>query len=242
MSSSPECETPTVDAQKSTVSAGPILLALGLGGVVGFATISDDWISAGCVFLVLCATYLGYRNGATKISTGVIGMLIAIRYAAPLAKMMAPCSAWLVNLPASLQQLVILIAAGCLIAILVYSALRIASGLVFHSKPHWKAVDRWLGAAMGLVQGIVISIFLLFSLVILEPIAQKQLRRSHEAQSDGLVRLVSANVVDWSAQLRHSSMGALMEAMDPIRVHLDNRVHNLSKAISLGPSNEKFIP
>ncbi len=242
MSSSPKRETPSVNAPKSRVSARFILFVMALGGVVGFAAISDDRISAGCAILVLCATYFGYRNGATKIATGVIGMLMAIRYAAPLAKMMAPCSAWLVNLPASVQPLVMLSVAGCLIAILVYSVLRMASGRVFRSKPHWKAVDRWLGAALGLVEGVVISLLLLFSLVILEPIAQKQLRRPHEANSAELAQLVSTNIVDWSAQLRQSSMGTLMEEMDPIRVHFDNRVQDLSKAMKLGPSNEKFMP
>ncbi len=231
-------ETPSVDAPKSSVSARFILFAMVLGVVVGFAAISDDRISAGCVFLVLCATYLGYRNGALKISTGVIGMLIAIRYAAPLAEMMAPCSVWLVNLPAPLQPLVILSIAFCLIAILVYSALRIASRRVFSSKPHWKAVDRWLGAALGLVEGVVISLLLLFSLVILEPIAQMQLRRPQEANSAELMQLVSTNIVDWSAQLRQSSMGTLMEEMDPIRVHFANRVQDLSKAMKLGPSSQ----
>ena len=167
-------------------------------------------------------------------------MLLAIRYAVVVAPKVAPYLDRFVDLPPSLREPIVVFAGGCLIAVAAYLVARIAHGLVLHSMPQWKGIDRWLGAALGAVQGVIISLILLFSLLVLEPIAQRHLAGAQSGAEWSLLPM-SAKVVNWSAKVRLSSVGVLMDEMEPLRLRFNDRLQHLTETISAEAMQEPTI-
>ena len=208
-----------------------IFLAVGLGAAVGFAGISDDWIAAGFVILVTLAAYFGYWSGVVKIAASVLGILAAIRFAGPFSPLVADYSDRLFDVPERFRGLISIGCAGVLVAIVVIVSLRIAGHVIFRSNPQLRVTDRWMGAAIGAIQGVIISAMILFAAMMLEPIAAKHVTSNSEIQSFGVLDQLPSNIVSFTQLARQSSVGTLMDAMVPWQDGFNERVQKLTETI-----------
>ena len=227
----------SVSSKSSNHGTIHILLALGMGAALGFACVVGDWISATFVFLIIFMAYLGYWSGVIKIAAGLLGLLAAIRFAQPVSPFVSQFCHQLFEVPERYEQIISIGCAGILVAIAVMLTLRIAAHFVFRSKPQWKGIDRWMGAAFGAVQGVVISAIVLFSAVILEPIAEQQMARRDGEVSVGYLDELPAKVISFTQLARNSSMGTIITAMEPLQDRFNEQVQEMTESIT---TNQEF--
>ena len=212
-------------------TAAHMLLAIGVGAAIGFGFVAEDWISAGFVLLVVLTAYVGYWSGMIKIAASILGLLAGIRFAPTFSSAIEGSTAQWSFIPELFRTPLSLLIAGAFVAVGVILMVRLVSYFLFQWKPHWKGADRWAGAALGGVQGVVISAMLLFAMVVLEPILKEHASQSAAADRPGAFDQWSRNVTSFTEKARSSSIGPVMETLDPMRDRLQDQVDQVTETI-----------
>jgi uncharacterized membrane protein required for colicin V production len=161
----------------------------------------------------------------------VLGILAAIRFAVPFSPLVADYSDRIFDVPERFRGPISIGCAGVLVAIVVIVSLRIAGHVIFRSNPQLRFADRWMGAVIGAIQGVIISAMILFAAMMLEPIAEKHVISNSEMQSDGVLDQLPGNIVSFTQLARQSSVGTLMDAMVPWQDRFNERVQKMTETI-----------
>ena len=216
--------------QKPFSSAAAVLLALGVGAAIGFGWIGGDWFAAGCLLLVVSAGCRGYRRGGLKIAGTVLGLLVAMHFAEPCSHIIAPYVERWIDVAGEYRGVILLSAAGVLLALIVVVSFRVVARFLLQSRPGWQHADHWLGAVLGGVQGALLSLILLFGISVLEPVAQQYLRGS-QAFPESKVRRVASAVVSLNERAWKSSLQPVMAALQPVQVRLQRRASEVARGM-----------
>ena len=208
-----------------------LVAALGLGAAGGFGYVVGDWVSAGFLLLVVLRAYTGYWAGGIKIASGVMGLLAAIKFSRLLAPHVAVWSDQYVDLPPTFQEPLSIAAAGLLLVVSVVVTMRVLGHLLLASKPRWKSVDRWVGLTAGGMQGVLIGLIVLFGIVMLEPVAAEYAKSGQNLDKAGPLASWPTKVAQVSEQIRESSIGTVMESMEPVRERFNSRFDEMRKSV-----------
>jgi uncharacterized membrane protein required for colicin V production len=220
---------------------GRMLLAIGVGAVVGLALIVGDMVAAAFLGFILLMGIRGYQLGAMKIASGILGLLAALQWARALAPQLAKVTVEWKQIPEPARGWLSLIGAGLLVGVTVMLVARILARALFRSKPHWKWVDRWFGAAMGGAEGIVLSVILMFAALMLEPIARQHLQTGGRVAAGRFSRAWPNTVLALTESVRESSTGKILESLEPLRMRFNQQFQDLTGGAGAdGGSEDSF--
>jgi hypothetical protein len=208
---------------------GLLLLMLIFGGPV---------VRLAGLALVAC-TLQGLWRGAAELAGLVAGLLVAMVLSPAIGKGLEGAvsgvfgTAGLTNRFLSIGLVALVITAG------------VAAGVGFAAKRYLKRsppLQRWnpyIGGALGLVEGLVLALAVLWVPLALEPVAHGQVEQARaDAEESGQpVRSpgLAGAVVGFAQSVRESSMGGLAQGTNPLQ---DSRLISLAGDFALVSQNE----
>jgi len=230
----------------SSHGVGKVFVAIGLGGIVGLALAVGDWVSAAFLLLVLGMSVRGYLLGAMKIASGILGLLAAIKWAPILSPYLAEVPQ-LINVadrwnqvPETPREFIVVLSAGLLIGVLVMSLIRVLASSLHRSKPRWKWVDSWLGATFGGIEGVVLSALIVFTALMLEPIARKQLEKGSHEGAENFSHVWAQGVVTLTRSVLKSSAGKFLNSLEPLRVRFNQQMESMTQDTQGDAAHDTF--
>lgn len=195
------------------VAALVILLTLIFGGAVARIV----------ALVVALATLQGLWRGATELAGLVIGLILAAFLAGPVGRLLESPIASIAGTTGLTNRLVSM----GLVAIVVVAASGITSRILARrllaKRPAWKVWDPYLGAGLGLVEGSLLSLMLIWTPLLLEPVARADVDQARAAIDQGMdpavagVNPVSESIVRYAQEVRDSALGGIAESTNPLK-------------------------
>ncbi|CAG0968916.1 hypothetical protein PHYC_01134 [Phycisphaerales bacterium] len=175
-------------------------------------------IKIGVALLGLCVLQ-GLWRGASELAGLVVGSVLAIPLAPPIARgLESPIGAMLGTsglanrfLCITIVALIVVIAAG--------AAVSIAARKFMKARTHWRTYDQYAGAGLGLIEGCLILMLVLWVPLALEPVAASQIPPPRpewlkgEPEKPGVL---AQGVLDMARKVKESSLGGLAQATNPV--------------------------
>ncbi len=167
-----------------------------------------------CLFIAL-AVINGYWIGAAKIGALFGGLLAGALLAVPLGKALEGVSEAVFHTTGTTNRMTSIALCALAIVIAVTIILQVVIGRWQKSKPQWKRYDRLVGAGLGLLEGTLLGMLVLWAVLSLEPIAATSLAQT---QSDGAAgsNVISRQIVAIAQTARGSTVGRLADAVNPL--------------------------
>lgn len=223
----PRATRSAVPSTKPTASAATptpsdrrlrLILAASVAALALLASILGGPVTA-IVFILTAACILqGLWRGASEILGLLVGMLVAALLCRPIGRAFEGLTASLASTTGVTNRLVSVALAAILIALVVSIAASFALKRLWKSKKHaWMKWDHLLGAAVGLVEGAFLSLLVLWTPLIIEPIAKaevsldEQLGQSNQEGEN----VMAKRVASWATAVRESPVGGLALATNP---------------------------
>ena len=185
--------------------------------VISVAAIVFGNLVTGLFFLfVALAVVNGYWIGAARIAALLVGLLVAALLAVPMGKAFEGLFSAVFD-STGITNRVISIAVCALINIVVVTiAMQVVIGRLQKLRPQWKPYDRLIGSGLGLLEGIVLGLLLIWTVLSLEPIATVSLAQTETPDGAGVSNPVSKQVVAMAEKTRDSVIGRIADAINPL--------------------------
>lgn len=221
--SSPSASAPTppapVRADKPPVAhstAGLLLLGLILGLTL-IAFVFGNLVTRLFVALMLITALNGYWMGATRITATLLGMLLAVPLAAPVGRLLEGFCSSIFGATGLLNRM-IAVGVGAVVVILVIgAALTFPFKAWLKKRPAWKKADRFAGSILGAAEGVVLGAFLIWAVLVIEPVAARHLAEVEASQG----RLAAHQGARWiarsAAAVRDSAVGRAAGVANPLK-------------------------
>lgn len=213
--------SPLTTAQDSPSTHRSIILAIACGvGIVILPALALGSLPTKIAFLVfgLCVLQ-GLWRGASELAGLVAGSLLAIPLAPAIGRGVEGLVGGLFNTSGIANRL---LAAG-LVALLIVAAVSIGIGIgarrIMKQRPEWHAWNKYAGAGLGGVEGVILAMLVLWIPLALEPIAASQLERREQWMEDADAPAPSplaAGLVKFAREARESTLGDMAEATNPV--------------------------
>lgn len=207
-----ENETSGADRRLRLIVAGCVLGVCIVGALLGGPVVAIVAVIAGA------CTLQGLWRGASEIVGVLVGMFVAAFLCRPLGRAMEGAVSSLCGTSGLTNRFV---SVG-LVALLVSATISIAASVAF--KRFWKAkLGAWMrwnylvGAGLGLIEGAILSMLVLWTPLFVEPIARaevsldQQLGRSNEEGENVMARRAAS----WATAVRESALGSVAIATNP---------------------------
>lgn len=173
-------------------------------------------------FIILAViTINGYGLGGSKVAAALGGLLIAPLLGVPLGRLLESLFSGVLGTTGLTNRVISILIMGTVVLILVSTGLQFVVRSVVKQNPHWKRHDRLAGAGLGLVEGVLLGLVMIWTVLALAPIAETSVAQFEErGEPPNQLATAIANLAD-SAQ--GSAIGNLAASMNP----LDNRLIEL---------------
>ena len=190
-----------------------IVLIGGLAAAVHLGLGKQDWMTAGCIVLVMITAYRGYRAGACRIVASVIGLLAASKYAVTTGPFLENWLQETLGVTGVVNRLAGIGMAGLLIAFVVAVVLGIAASFLLKCKPSWQNGDRCLGTMLGICKGCLMVALAGLALLTVEPMVAQRLAATSPFTRQASAGRVASNALALSKSLRESAVGKSLNSM-----------------------------
>ncbi len=226
MPRSPE-RNPLEETEAPTWTA-PRIFCLGLlVGLIVFALIFGNIVTRIFVTLVALSMLNGYWLGASNVAATICGMLIAIPLAIPGGKACEGLTNSLFGLTGLTNRIVSIGVCYTIVIVIVTTILAIVARLTIKKKRAWRRADRMLGAGLGLVEGGLFGLLVIWALLTLQPIVARHMAMAqHSAAPTRPSRMVrwvarAADSVEESAVGRAASWSNPLKEMRLMTIFTD---------------------
>lgn len=198
---------PPIASQKMVTLAivGVALLAMVASLVLG------NWVTALAVAIVGLTMLQGLWRGAAEVFGVVIAMVVAVVLAPPLGRAFEGLTHSLVGTGGIANRLVSMGLVAVAITISLAGVVGMLARRWLKRRPGWRAANRYVGAGLGLVEGLFIAALLFWSLLMLEPIARSQLAGAAAGSNP-----VAERVAQAAQTARQSTFSGLAQATNPL--------------------------
>jgi hypothetical protein len=180
------------------------------------ALIFGDLVTGLFVVFIALAVVNGYWIGASRIAALLGGLLVAAVLTVPLGKAFEGVLGAVLNLTGLTSRLVSIALVAVINVLAVTVILQIVIGRLHKRKPEWRRHDRLVGAGLGLAEGALLGLLLIWSILSLEPIATSSLVMTDGPQRPGRSNLVSQRVAAIADVARRSAVGRFADATNPL--------------------------
>ncbi len=217
----------TSDASESSPLAKNLLLGLLIGVPVAVLMLwlTTGWVTALCIGLIGFCVIQGLWRGAAEIVGVVIGLILALMLAKVLGKAFEGTIASLTGTKGLLARFVSTLVCGAIIALLVWGVVSIFAKRWMKEKPHWKDADKFAGAGIGAVEGVLLCMVVMWVPLAVRPVASMRAAADRElALSQGMSEAdatkatspLARRVLEFADDVDQSAMGTVAQATNPI--------------------------
>ncbi|MAE64746.1 MAG: hypothetical protein CMJ18_10810 [Phycisphaeraceae bacterium] len=178
--------------------------------VVGVAGLLLGNIMTKIFFAVVVLTAVnGYWLGAKKVAAAFGGLLAAALLGAPMGRGLEGIFSSILGTTGLTNRLISVAIVSAIIVAAVAAALHFAVARLSRDHPEWKPFDRGMGLGMGTLEGLLVGLLIIWSVLVLEPVAATSLQASPDNK-------VAAQVVRLAEAARESVVGRLAGAVNPL--------------------------
>ena len=186
-----------------------VLLALLL-----LALIFGNWITRAFALFVVLATVNGWWLGASKVAAALGGLLVATILAVPLGRAFEGLFASILGTGGLANRMISVAVIAVLLVAAATAALHIPVRRLVEQHPDWRRYDRLAGSGIGLLEGCMLGMLMLWAVLSLAPMAALSVAASEEsgAEPNAAARLIN----DAADAARDSMIGRLADAANPL--------------------------
>jgi hypothetical protein len=196
-----------------------------LGIVIGSAVIMLAALILGSlptkivVSLICLVTLQGLWRGAAELVGLVVSTIFAVALAPALGRGFEGLFRGLFGTTGVLNRTISIAVVGLLIIVAGTTLLSIGARRFVKQRPELARVNKYAGAGMGLVEGTILGMAVLWTVLALEPIAAGQLtsQPSYVVPDEGdKANPVAKGLVSFADKVRDSALGGMAQATNPI--------------------------
>lgn len=192
-----------------------LIVAASVAGVALLAAIFGGPVTAIVSILLAACILQGLWRGASQILGVLVGMLVAAALCQPLGRACEGLIASIAGTTGLTNRFVSVGVAALVLAAIVAAGASWGLKQLWKSRQHaWMKWDHLLGGGVGLVEGVVLSLVVLWTPIMLEPIASAQASLAPQT-IDASRPALARRVADWAAAVRASPLGGLAAATNP---------------------------
>lgn len=187
------------------VTLAAVALAFALGGRV----------STGVVAIIGLTTLQGLWRGAAEIVAILIAMVLGTILARPLGHALeGPIHSMAGTGGLANRVLAIVVAAALVTGVFAFVASRLTRAFL-KQRPNLRATNRYLGAGFGLVEGVFLSLLLMWTMLAIGPMAKAQIA-AHDANPDAPLSASAKAVAGLDDAVNDSAFVGLARATNPV--------------------------
>lgn len=184
----------------------------------------------------LC-TLQGLWRGAIELAGLVLGMIVAVILARPLGIAFEGAAASIFNTSGLMNRGLSMAIVALVITALIAIIFKFTAGRALKKKEPIARYDKLAGAALGLIEGSIIGLMLLWVPLALEPVATAQLA-ARQADPTMPANPAAERVVSFAHQVRASTLGGVATSTNPAGGSMLLSLANEAAAVLRDP--EKF--
>ncbi len=191
--------------------------ALGaLGLLLLAAIIFGNVITAFFTALIAIAIVNGYWLGASRIAAVFGGLFAAALVAVPLGRALESALGGIFGTTGLTNRLVSVLIVVVLIVSLIAFVLQLVIRKWLKGHPKLVLYDRPAGAGLGLLEGALMGVIMMWAVMSMEPIAATGVTASH-AHVDAAPNPVAERVLEASQSMRESVVGRAADSVNPLK-------------------------
>ncbi|HYE61237.1 MAG TPA: CvpA family protein [Phycisphaerales bacterium] len=168
------------------------------------------------VKIVACVMCLGMLQGLWRGASELVGIvassLVAVIVAPPMGRALEGVTAGFTGNDGLLNRMVAVALVGLLIVIVGSVLVSVVAKRQLKKHPGWVRWNSIAGAGLGLIEGIILGMAILWTPLALEPIAATQLAEADAETASP----VAEGIRSFAGRVRDSSLGKVAEATNPI--------------------------
>ena len=200
-------------------------LLIGVPVAVIMLWLTTGWVTAVCIGLIGFCVIQGLWRGAAEIVGVVIGLVLALMLAKVLGRACEGTIGGLTGTKGLLARFVSTLVCGVVIAILVWGVVSIFAKRWMKEKPQWKDADKFAGAGIGAVEGVLLSMVVLWVPLAVRPVANMRATMDRElAMTQGMtqeeatkaVGPLARRVLEIAEDVEKSTVGSVAQSTNPI--------------------------
>jgi hypothetical protein len=195
-------------------------LVLALAGLVGLAVVLvvvGSWpVQLGAVLVLVCVGQGVWRGGAAVVA--IVAALVLAAVTAPwIGRAIEGAVGSAFGLGGLAARGMAMLLAGAVIATTIAAVGTRVLGAASKRWALWREWDRWIGAGVGLVEGVLLTLVVCWSVLALTPIAATRTEIVREAGGDpASAEPLAARVLAAGRVLRGSVLGGVAAATSPL--------------------------
>jgi uncharacterized membrane protein required for colicin V production len=180
-------------------------------------TVFGDTVSI--LFFLFIALFVvnGYWIGAAKIGALLGGLIAGAMFAVPVGKGLEGLCASIFNTTGTTNRLLSIAISALVSVVLVTGILQVIIGRWQKRAPKWKRYDRVVGSGLGLLEGALLGMLLIWAVLSLEPIAATSLAQTESPDGANHSNPISRQVVALAQTARSSTVGRIADATNPFK-------------------------
>ncbi len=198
------------------------LLVVGGAALVLVLAVLVGSVPTKIVMSVVCLGVLqGLWRGASELVGLVVSSLVAVLLAPPIGRALEGVASAISGTTGMLNRTISIAAVGLLIVIVGTVAVSFYSKRLLRLHPAWARWNSIAGAGLGLIEGTILGMAMLWTSLALEPIAASQISdstavRDFAPEEEGPSPLAQG-VKSFAGHVRGSALGGLAQATNPIK-------------------------
>ncbi len=195
----------------------PRVIVLCLLAVISVAVLAFGDLVTILFFLFVAFTAAnGYWIGAARIGALFGGLLAGALFAVPMGKALEGLCAAVFSTTGATNRMISTGLSALACVVLVTITLQVVIGQWQKRNPQWKGYDRMVGSGLGLLEGALLGLLLIWAVLSLEPIAATSLAQTQSHEGSTNSNPISRYVVAIAQTARGSKVGRLADAVNPL--------------------------
>lgn len=219
------------DSSADSGESSPVVRNLLIGLLIGVPVavimlwLTTSWVSAVCIGLIGFCVIQGLWRGAAEIIGVVIGLILALMLAKVLGKACEGTIGGLTGTKGLLARFVSTLVCGAIISLLVWGIVSVFAKRWMKEKPQWKDADKFAGAGIGAVEGVLLSMVVLWVPLAVRPVANMRATTDRElAMAQGMSQVeatqavgpLARRVLEIAEDVEKSTLGSVAQSTNPI--------------------------
>ena len=212
-------EPQAVSADKP--SAGHSMFGLFLLGLILGLTLiafyAGNIVTRLFVALVFITALNGYWMGAAKITATLLGMLLAVPLATPVGRWFEGLTTSLVGTTGLMNRMIAIGVGAFAVIVVLGIVLTYPLNLWLKRHPGWKKADRIVGCLLGMLEGGMLGVFLIWAVLVIEPIAARHLAEVEASHGQMEVNEGARWIARTAAAVKESAVGRVVRVANPLK-------------------------
>jgi hypothetical protein len=190
-------------------------IVIGGGAALLAALVLGSLVLKIAVTVVVLAMLQGLWRGGAELAGVVVGLALAVPIALPTGRALEGVTASIARTSGLTNRLLSILIVASVVTAAGGLAGRIVAKRMLASRPRLKLWDPYIGAALGLAEGCLLALMLLWAPLALEPIARAQMTEPDAGGEPRAPSFAAVGVAKAADEVRQSGLGRVAEATNP---------------------------